>query len=662
MNTENLSTLVIHKLTQDQYNRVVEEGEIDENALYLTPDEITDAPKPDWNQNDETALDYIKNRTHWEEAIETVIFEETIPGWDYDRGVLLAEYVVPQRIPGEKYRVVFNGIEYNCIANEIGTLGNLSLDHEEDTDTGEPFMIGDSVILATMEALPNGGAADIKISLILNSIHHLDPKYLPDNIQSDWNQNNETAIDYIKNRPFYEGDITKTTLVEETTISSWMEYDGVIYTTKDIGFVPKEGKEYYVTWDGVEYTCVAYTGSYGNSAIGNDALGAGSNNTNEQFYIDEDQIIAATNENHTFSIEETITPIIQIDKKYLPALVGEFTEGKTYIIDSEEIVAQNGAEIFNDYEYNIASGLYSHAEGNGTLASGNYSHAEGEGTVASDRGAHAEGSGAIASNRGAHAEGSGTASGEYSHAEGEMTTASKIASHAEGYSTTASGNHSHAEGWGSIASGASSHAEGYYTTASGLYSHSEGRGTIASGEYSHAEGKYNIQDEDDVYAHIVGNGSQSVKSNAHTLDWEGNAWFSGDVYVGSTSGTNKDEGSVKLQKEIIGTPGQFVVIDDNGNVTTKNIKEMVFTVSIPLNWEIDTVNGGYFQTVYVDGILEEDNPTVDIVLGYDVNTNTSQLQSYGCITKIITAKNYITLYADNNIPTSEFTIKMKVVR
>ena len=95
---------------------------------------------------------------------------------------------------------------------------------------------------------------------------------------------------------------------------------------------------------------------------------------------------------------------------------------------------------------------------------------------------------------------------------------------------------------------------------------------------------------------------------------------------------------------------------------TKNIKEMVFTVSIPLNWEIDTVNGGYFQTVYVDGILEEDNPTVDIVLGYDVNTNTSQLQSYGCITKIITAKNYITLYADNNIPTSEFTIKMKVVR
>ena len=47
MNTENLSTLVIHKLTQDQYNRVVEEGEIDENALYLTPDEMSASTSKD---------------------------------------------------------------------------------------------------------------------------------------------------------------------------------------------------------------------------------------------------------------------------------------------------------------------------------------------------------------------------------------------------------------------------------------------------------------------------------------------------------------------------------------------------------------------------------------------------------------------------------------
>ena len=39
MITENLSTLKIHKLTQEQYDRELESGNIDENALYLTPDE-----------------------------------------------------------------------------------------------------------------------------------------------------------------------------------------------------------------------------------------------------------------------------------------------------------------------------------------------------------------------------------------------------------------------------------------------------------------------------------------------------------------------------------------------------------------------------------------------------------------------------------------------
>ena len=39
MITENLSTLKIHKLTQEQYDRELAAGNIDANALYLTPDE-----------------------------------------------------------------------------------------------------------------------------------------------------------------------------------------------------------------------------------------------------------------------------------------------------------------------------------------------------------------------------------------------------------------------------------------------------------------------------------------------------------------------------------------------------------------------------------------------------------------------------------------------
>jgi hypothetical protein len=43
--TENLSTLKIHKLTQEQYDRELAAGNIDENALYLTPDEAFDLSK-----------------------------------------------------------------------------------------------------------------------------------------------------------------------------------------------------------------------------------------------------------------------------------------------------------------------------------------------------------------------------------------------------------------------------------------------------------------------------------------------------------------------------------------------------------------------------------------------------------------------------------------
>ena len=184
-----------------------------------------------------------------------------------------------------------------------------------------------------------------------------------------------------------------------------------------------------------------------------------------------------------------------------------------------------------------ASGESSHAEGDFTTASGNDSHAEGTNTTASGNYSHAEGYGA-------------TASGETSHAEGYGTTASGRMSHAEGQNTVASGEYSHTEGSGTIASDSGAHAEGSETLASKAYSHAEGQGTIAGSYQQHVQGKYNIEDASYIYAHIVGNGgNEDMRSNAHTLDWSGNAWFSGDVYTGSTSGTNKDTGSKKLATE-----------------------------------------------------------------------------------------------------------------
>ena len=83
--------------------------------------------------------------------------------------------------------------------------------------------------------------------------------------------------------------------------------------------------------------------------------------------------------------------------------------------------------------------------------------------------------------------------------------------------------------------------------ASGDYSHAEGRDTIAAGVNSHVQGAYNLKDSENRYAHIVGNGEHGNRSNAHTLDWNGNAWFQGDVFVGGTSQDDADR-LVKLSE------------------------------------------------------------------------------------------------------------------
>jgi len=194
-----------------------------------------------------------------------------------------------------------------------------------------------------------------------------------------------------------------------------------------------------------------------------------------------------------------------------------------------------------------ASGIDSHAEGSGTTASGENSHAEGSGGNASGVSSHKEGNGTNAIGDYSHAEGNYTnARGNNSHTEGSGTTATGTDSHAEGAGSQAVGNQSHAEGAGSVASGLQSHAEGAGSRATGAqshaegngslavgdYSHSEGHGTIAAGQSQHAGGKYNVGDNNDTYAEIIGNGTaDDARSNARTLDWQGNEVLAGDLII-----------------------------------------------------------------------------------------------------------------------------------
>lgn len=121
----------------------------------------------------------------------------------------------------------------------------------------------------------------------------------------------------------------------------------------------------------------------------------------------------------------------------------------------------------------------------------------------------------------------------------------------------------------STSSGLYSFSEGQ-GEAKGLYSHAEGQRTIASGKSQHAEGTYNIEDIENKYAHIVGNGyydsenKQTIRSNAYTLDWNGNGCYAGDVECKSMILNSSTEGSTKRFK---------ITVDDNGTISATEITE-----------------------------------------------------------------------------------------
>ena len=166
-----------------------------------------------------------------------------------------------------------------------------------------------------------------------------------------------------------------------------------------------------------------------------------------------------------------------------------------------------------------------------------------------------------------HIEGSGnTALGKYSHAEGYITKAVGVYSHAEGSVSVAGGNYSHAEGSEGVAQGLCSHAEGDCSWAIGYCSHAEGQHTIASGSSQHVQGKYNIEDTNSTYADIVGNGgADNTRSNAYTLDWNGNGWYAGKLTV-SVGPTNNMDVATKYYVDT--TKVSFNDVLTKTNITT----------------------------------------------------------------------------------------------
>ena len=151
--------------------------------------------------------------------------------------------------------------------------------------------------------------------------------------QPDWNQNDNTQPDYVKNRPFYTGDPVETVVVEESTVAFEDNGEGFYVAIFESTFVPTVGETYKVTWDGTVYesVCAEFSKTY---LIGNLSLMGVGSDTGEPFLmlIENGQFTIGTTDtsaSHTISISGIVTPVIKIDRKYLP--IPFKPKGKSYL-------------------------------------------------------------------------------------------------------------------------------------------------------------------------------------------------------------------------------------------------------------------------------------------------------------------------------------------
>ena len=145
-------------------------------------------------------------------------------------------------------------------------------------------------------------------------------------VQPDWKQNDGTAADYVKNRPFYTGDPGENIFVEESTVLFADTGDGYYGGQIQSTFVPTVGETYKVSWDGADYECTCIE-TNGIPLLGDFNIVFGMHNpADEPFLIDARDgkklgiITVDSSASHTFSIvsRESVAPVIKINPKYLP--------------------------------------------------------------------------------------------------------------------------------------------------------------------------------------------------------------------------------------------------------------------------------------------------------------------------------------------------------
>ena len=480
---------------------------------------------------------------------------------------------------------------------------------------------------------------------------------------ADWGQNDSNALDYVKNRTHYmlpatpigslEFTATSSGTIEYTMTSSEEEFAMFKYFQS----LRDKGEVLEVTVGG-KTGLLAVTFDRGHFNFNGVFAGTVKWSAGNVLSLDAQNDFITFNQGDTYtaSFEDTTTPYYsKLDFNYMPDNVYhsenapvKFGAGENSTVQGHETTA-TGKNAHAEGLRTKAIGSEAHAEGSYSEASGAFSHAEGSNTVASGTGAHAEGSNTVASGTGAHAEGKETkADGEAAHAEGNYTVANRKCMHAAGaynlyddtkyFDVVSSSKYRFVGRYYAAEEYVFDANTGYYTlvnaelknvTTVGLYYANPAQyenGTIdhLMKPVSQISGAlHNVEDHDSTlgtslrgkYVHVVGNGDSSARSNAYTLDWDGNGWFAGDVFVG---GASQDEG-VKLLKagEAIPIPqtasaGQTIVVksvDENGKPTEWEPATLPEQVQADWNQNdssaVDYVKNRthYEESAYVDYVL-----------------------------------------------------------
>ena len=169
----------------------VGDGETLVNNLPFLSAEVS---QPDYNQNDSTASDYIKNRPFYKEDSEetTTYFDKTIDFAVLDKFFIYSESTPISLTAGDEVSVLFDGNIYSqtvfAYKGQILYIGNLSISESDLINTGEPFLIIGNINVATTEegstivATEQKTNCHIKIyKTVDNSIYHyMDPTYIKD--------------------------------------------------------------------------------------------------------------------------------------------------------------------------------------------------------------------------------------------------------------------------------------------------------------------------------------------------------------------------------------------------------------------------------------------------------------------------------------------------